>query len=262
MGNLDDLLGEFDDLESDEEGVEEPELSTLPAAIADPSSQEASILNPDTGLTEKAPLDSRVTRWRFIPMPVREKAFFLWVEYGDYPSVAAKLGMKVAQVRALAERDKWEDRAVELRAGLEQGLATLILEKQRESTRMALAILGELDPKRAANMLEGKDIVRLLLGMGQTAARNGQSAPLSVDTGGGPAQINLNPDPSGSSPFANLSDEELAKRARERGVDVQAAPRALDRPPLSLPEDAGGQLVGDEPSSSEDGHSHGREGQD
>ena len=243
-----DFLSEFDEpsVTSSEELKTEIEFdpASLPAAIADPLLQEAIVHNPKTGLVERAPDNGGGhLRWHRIPMPIRERAFFLWLECGTFVETASVLGMKPEAIKRLSVHDKWEDRAERLRHGLEKGFLVSVVSVRQQATNLIASTLESLSPDKIASMLDGKDVVRLLTSLVKdgTPAAGG----LTVQTGGAPAQVNLGgTQPGQAGRYSSLSDEDLAAMARSRGVEVQASPIAVDRPPLSLPEpDSGGTEV-------------------
>lgn len=245
MGMRDeDILSEFDpvDVEVEADGYEER------AVLADPHLQSAAIVNPSTNLPEPAPENQRGLRWNQIPMPVRERAFFMWIELGDFTEVGHRLGMDPGAVKRLSKKDGWAERAEELRAGLEKVFSVQVLENRRRALHIIHDTLGELKPERLLALMDGKDLVKLL---GMSLAHGGAGpggGGLNVHTGDGPTQINFGSTRDGDKSLSDLSDEDLAHRARELGIDVQAAPRVIgavpeqsrDLPP-PLPEpDSGG----------------------
>ena len=241
MTTNDDFLSEFDDPKTGEGSDADPVVEER-AVLADPHLQESSIVNPATNLPEKAPDTQRKWKWHYIPMPVRTRAFYLWVEFGDYTSVAAKLGMTVEAVKALSERDHWWERSEELRAGLEKTLGVQVLENRRRALQLVHETLGELSPERIVALLDGKDIVRLLTTTLSDGGRMGSSG-LNVHTGDGPVQVNLGSTRGEDRPLEKMTDEELAMEARAHGIDVQAAPRITEKDP---------EVIVDLPSPSED----------
>lgn len=244
-----DPLKEFDDQPTDEFD-DEIDPNDLPAVIADPAMLPAIVVPPKTGVPEQAPMVMH-SRWRYIPMAVKERAFFCWMEFGDYVSVAAHIGMTVEQVRDLSKRDQWETRAEELRVGLESGLKTLLLESRRTAAQSALALMGNLDLASIAKTMEGKDVIKLIEAMAKMGDPG--KAGLTVNASGGPTQVNVTPvqNPATSN-LRELTDAQLADLARSSGIQVQpppslVEPKSVDRSPPSLPGEnpgSGGQSSG------------------
>ncbi len=216
-------LSEFDD-DDMPEGIEEGDLH---ARIQDPNDIGASIMNPKSGAVVEQPLNGFHLRFHKMPMALKERLFFAYIELGDYSQVAAKFALTTRSVKALAKNDGWDQRAEELSRGLEKTLGIQVLENRRTTIRLIHRLLSKLEPERIVALLDGKDIVRLLTALMKDGGFNSEKSGLNINTGGGPTQLNFGGQSGGDPTLNDVSDEELVKQARELGIEVHASPRAV-----------------------------------
>lgn len=192
----------------------------LPAALSDPACLEAVVVDPKSRV-----VGYPSARWSQIPLPLRIKAFYCWIDLSDFVAVAAHLGVRVSTIRHLHKSDQWEVRARELSDQFQTGLRVK-LEKSRSSLLGWFSeYLACLEPAKLAAMSDPLGAAGLIRAIGGALAQapvhvHAQNA--QVNAGAGPSQMNAS---AGGGPFADLDDAQLLALARESGVSVQPAPR-------------------------------------
>jgi hypothetical protein len=265
-----DIFDEFDQITSrlNPKGEEllklgaEFEIQDLPAAIAPPHMQEAIIVDPNTGLCQPGSPHPRFRQALFhaVPVPLRIKAFYLWIDHGDCVTVAGLLGLKVSQVHSLKKQDQWESRAKDLSHELDHTIGAIWKRTKSATLQFLLSVMSEIDPARMAGMMDPAGLASLIKACASVGSESkgttviNTTGPTQVNAGAGPGPL----DP--SRPLKERSGEELAAVLRSSGlthqpppprgrgglgvVDVESSPGNVSTPPPPLPADAGGTDVG------------------
>lgn len=221
-----DLFDEFDEALGQ---LNPKELEALELGIPPDEHLDASLVAPDqVGAKVLDPASGRVgyagQSWRNVPMPVRLKAFYAWLDLGDFVKVASALGIKVSTVRHLHVQDQWLERANQLRVGLDHSISTLWSESRRAGLSFFLEYLACLDPAKMAVMSEPQDVAKMMstiLGLGAGSSQHIEvHGPAQIVAPGSQAQMN-----NGQKPASSLSDAELLAEAQRLGVKVQPSVR-------------------------------------
>lgn len=220
----------------------EIEAGDLDAMLLDPRVQPAQIVSPLTGLVSPgvSPPQHRQALWHSVPIPVRLKAFYLFIEYGDLVPISAALGLSLITLRNLKRKDRWLERAAEIRENMEAGLKTSWSKSKLASLGWFQQYLAQCSPDRMAAMSTPSDLANIMKGI---VAIGGEPKGITVKTSG-PTQLNYNagPDRDNPDPVKTASDAELMAELQKAGISVQPPPpmsKGISAPPPPDPKTVG-----------------------